>query len=136
MPNFNSREYEYADITVLVGGKDLLGLRGVKYSVKQEKELIYGKGNLPHSIQKGNKSYEGEITVLQSELETLIANSPNRDLMDLQFDTVVCYGNPSNGDTMLTDKLVGCQITEYDKEMKQGDKFMEVTLPIIFLRKE
>lgn len=133
---FNSREYEFADVTVIVGGKDITGLRGVKYSVKQEKELIYGKGNLPHSIQRGNKSFEGEITVLQSELETLIANSPDQDLMELQFDTVVSYGNPSNGDVMITDKLIGCQITGYDKELKQGDKFMEVNLPVIFLRKE
>lgn len=133
---FNSREYEYADVTVVLGGKDLTGLRGVSYSVKQEKELIYGKGNLPHSIQKGNKSFEGEITVLQSELETLIANSPKRDLMELQFDVVVCYGNPLNGDVMIKDTLLGCQITDYSKEMKQGDKFMEVSLPIIFLRKE
>lgn len=133
---FNSREYEYADVTVVLGGKDLTGLRGIKYSVKQDKELIYGKGNLPHSIQKGNKSFEGEISVLQSELETLIANSPKRDLMELQFDVVVCYGNPSNGDVMITDTLLGCQITEYSKETKQGDKFMEVSLPIIFLRKE
>ena len=133
---FNSREYEFADVTVIVGGKDITGLRGVKYSVKQEKELIYGKGNLPHSIQRGNKSFEGEITVLQSELETLIANSPDQDLMELQFDTVVSYGNPSNGDVMITDKLIGCQITGYAKELKQGDKFMEVNLPVIFLRKE
>jgi len=133
---FNSREYEFADVTVIVGGKDITGLRGVKYGVKQEKEAIYGKGNLPHSIQRGNKSYEGEISLLQSELETLIANSPERDLMELQFDTVVSYGNPANGDVMVTDKLIGCQFTEYNKEVKQGDKFMEVSLPIIFLRKE
>lgn len=133
---FNSREYEFADVAVIVGGKDITGLRGVKYSVKQEKEAIYGKGNLPHSIQRGNKSFEGEITVLQSELETLIANSPDQDLMELQFDTIVSYGNPSNGDVMITDKLIGCQITGYDKELKQGDKFMEVNLPVIFLRKE
>ena len=133
---FNSREYEFADVTVILGGKDITGRRGVKYSVKQEKEAIYGKGNLPHSIQRGNKSYEGEISLLQSELETLIANSPKRDLMELQFDTVVSYGNPANGDVMVTDKLIGCQFTEYNKEVKQGDKFMEVSLPIIFLRKE
>ncbi|MBP5372445.1 MAG: hypothetical protein J6Y55_11065 [Bacteroidales bacterium] len=133
---FNSREYEFADITVITGGKDIIGLRGVKYSNKQDKEAIYGKGNLPISIQKGNKSYEGELSLLQSELETLEANSPKRDLMNLQFDMVVCYGNPSNGDAMVTDKLIGCQFTEETKEMKQGDKFMEVSLPFIFLRKE
>ena len=132
---FNSREYEFADVTVIVGGKDITGLRGVKYSVKQEKEAIYGKGNLPHSIQRGNKSYEGEISLLQSELETLIANSPKRDLMELQFDTVVSYGNPANGDVMVTDKLLGCQFTEEENSMSQGDRSEEVTLPFIFLRK-
>ena len=35
---FNSREYEFADVTVIVGGKDITGLRGVKYSVKQERK--------------------------------------------------------------------------------------------------
>ena len=68
---FNSREYEWADLTFLLGGKDLTGFRGIKYSIKQEKEVVYGKGNMPIAIQKGNKSIEGEITVLQSELETM-----------------------------------------------------------------
>ena len=61
---FNSREYEWADVTLLLGGKDITGVRGVKYTIKQEKETVYGKGNEPIAIQKGNKSYEGEITML------------------------------------------------------------------------
>lgn len=133
---FDSREYEYADITVVMGGKDITGLRGVKYSTKQEKEAVYGKGNQPLKIQKGNISHEGEITVLQSELETLIANSTDGSILSLQLDIVVGYGNPSNGDVMLVDVLQGCQFTEESKEMKQGDKFAEITLPFIFLRKK
>lgn len=68
----NGRQYSYADITVVMGGRDVIALRGIKYTSKQEKEVLYGKGNKPLSIQKGNISYEGEITVLQSELETLM----------------------------------------------------------------
>lgn len=133
---FNSREYEWADITLVLGGKDLTGIRGIKYTAKQEKEALYGKGNLPHSIQKGNISYEGELTLVQSELETLVANSDNASILSLQLDAVVCYGNPSNGDVMITDVLQGLQFTEEAKEMKQGDKFMDVTLPFLFLRKK
>lgn len=133
---FDSREYEFADLTLVLGGKDITGFRGVKYTSKQEKEAIYGKGNLPHSIQKGNKSFEGEIFLLQSELETLIANSDDASILSLQLDAVVCYGNPANGDVMVTDVLQGIQFTEEAKEIKQGDKFMEVTLPFIFLRKK
>lgn len=131
---FNSREYEWADLTFLLGGKDLTGFRGIKYSIKQEKEVVYGKGNMPIAIQKGNKSIEGEITVLQSELETMRLQSGTDSILDLQLDGVVCYGNPANGDVLVTDVVQGIQFTEEPKELKQGDKFMEITLPFIALR--
>ena len=130
---FNSREYEFADMTVMVGGKDIVGLRGLKYDVKQEKETVYGKGNEPIAIQKGNKSYEGELTILASELETLRLNGGGT-VLNLQVDIAVVYGNPLQGDVMTTDILQGVQFTEEAKEYKQGDKFAEITLPFIFLR--
>ena len=130
---FDSREYEWSDITLILGGKDITGIRGIKYSEKQEKEPVYGKGAKPHSVQKGNISYEGAITVLQSELETLRANAKNRSILNLNLDAIVAYGDPSKGDAMVTDILKGVQFTEAPHESKQGDKFMEVALPIIFL---
>lgn len=132
---FDSRQYEWADVTLVLGGKDITGIRGIKYTAKQEKEVIYGKGNQPVSIQKGNKSVEGELTLLQSEVETLIANSKTASVLDLQVDAVICYGSPSAGDVMITDAIQGIQFTEEPKEIKQGDKNMEITLPFIALRK-
>ena len=130
---FNSRQYEFADITVFMGGRDVAGLRSIKYTEKQEKEAVYGKGNMPLSIQKGNKSIEGEIGLLQSELEGLTVGG--RSVLDLEVKIVVTYGNPSKGDMLVTEELVGVQFTEAAKEMKQGDKFMEITLPFIALAK-
>jgi len=130
---FNSREYEFADLTVMVGGKDIVGLRGLKYNVKQEKEVVYGKGNEPIAIQKGNKSYEGELAILASELETLRLNGGGT-ILGLQVDIVAVYGNPLQGDVMVTDVLQGVQFTEEPKEYKQGDKYAEITLPFVFLR--
>lgn len=132
---FNTREYEWADLTILIGNRAIVGARGVKYSTKQDKEAIYGKGNEPYAIQKGNKSYEGELTVSMSELLALKAESPTRSLLDLQIDLTVCYGNPSQGDVMHTDKLMGVQFTEEPQELKQGDTHSEHALPFIFLRK-
>jgi hypothetical protein len=132
---FDTRQYEYADITLALGGRVITGLRGIKYSSKQEKESVYGKGNEPMHIQRGNLSYEGEISLLQSELETLrLAGSGS--VLGLRLDAVVAYGNPSNGDVLIVDKIRGIEFTEDGKEMKQGDKFMEVTLPFICLRIE
>jgi hypothetical protein len=132
---FNSREYEWSDITVVVAGRPVTGFRAVDYSSKQEKEALYAKGNKPHGIQRGNKSYEGSITLLQSEYEAL-RQACGGDVLDASFDLVVAYGNASKGDAIVTDILVGAEVTEDNTEWKQGDKFQEKKLPFIFLDKK
>jgi hypothetical protein len=132
MALINGREYEFADLTLFLGGRDVTGFRGIKYVSKQDKEPLYGKGNRPISVQKGNIGHDGELSLTQSELETL-KMSGNGSILGLSLNAVVCYGNPANGDMLITDKLSGIQFTEEPKEIKQGDKFMEVTLPFICL---
>ena len=129
---FNSREYEWSDVSVVLAGRLVTGIRGVSYTSGQEKEALYGKGNKPHSIQRGNKSYSGSIKLLQSELEALQV-AANGDVLDISFNVVVSYGNPTQGDVITTDLLVGCEITEVPKGLNQNDKFMEIELPLIML---
>ena len=131
----NTREYEWSDVNVVMAGRVVTGLRGVKYSAKQEKELLHAKGIKPHSIQRGNKTYDGEITLLQSEYEAL-KQASGGDILDASLDIVAAYGNPTAGDTITTDILVGVEFTEDNTEWKQGDKFQEKTLPFLFLDKK
>ena len=128
----NTREYEWSDVTVVMAGRNVTGLRGVKYSAKQEKELLHAKGNKPHSIQRGNKTYDGEITLLQSEYEAL-KQACGGDILDASLDIVAADGNPTAGDVITTDVLVGVEFTEDNTEWKQGDKFQEKTLPFLFI---
>lgn len=122
-------------MSVVMAGRMVTGLRGVKYSVKQEKELLHAKGNKPHSIQRGNKTYDGEITLLQSEYEAL-KQACGGDILDSSLDIVAAYGNPSAGDVITTDILVGVEFTEDNTEWKQGDKYQEKTLPFLFIDKK
>lgn len=131
----NTREYEWSDVTVVLAGRLVTGLRGVEYSAKQEKELLHAKGNKPHSIQRGNKTYDGKITLLQSEYEAL-KKASGGDILDASMDIVAAYGNPSAGDVITTDVLVGVEFTEDNTEWKQGDKFQEKTLPFLFIDKK
>jgi hypothetical protein len=130
---FDSREYEWADFTAILGGRDLSGIRGVKYTRKIEREGVYAKGRNARAIQSGNITIEGEITMLQSEYESLAASSKNQDILNLSVDLLGAYGNPSNGDMLLYDRIIGVRFTETSKEFKQGDKFMEITLPFVAL---
>lgn len=131
---FNSKEYEWADVSILLGGQDLTGIRSVKYTPKAEKELLYAKGRKPHSVQTGNYGYDGEIELLQSDYEALVAAAPNRDILAISVDALVTFGNPPSA--LITDRLVGISFTEAGKEIKQGDKFMGMKLPFIMLNVE
>jgi hypothetical protein len=129
---FNSRQYEWADLSLVLGGRDLTGIRGLKYVEKAEKEPLFAKGRHAHSIQTGNVTVEGEITVLQSELLAL-ERAGNGSILGLNLDAIAAYGNPSLGDAMVTDRIVGISFTEAPKELKQGDKNMEITIPFVAL---
>ena len=120
---FNSKEYEWADINVVMAGRPVTGFRSVKYSSKQEKEALYAK------------SYDGSIGLLQSEYEAL-SQACGGDILDASFDLLVSYGNATKGDVIVTDILVGAEFTEDNTEWKQGDKFQEKELPFIFVDKK
>ncbi|KMQ70312.1 MULTISPECIES: hypothetical protein [Chryseobacterium] len=133
MAIINDREYEWADLTLILAGRDLARFRGLKYSEKIEREAVYAKGRNPVSIQSGNLAYEGEIKMLQSEYEALV-QAGNGSILSLSLDALCCYGNPLDGDAMLIDRIESLRFTEAPKELNQGDKFAEITLPFIALR--
>lgn len=130
----NTKQYTWSDVKINLLGRTLIGVQGVSYKTSVEKEPVYGRGNKPLSLQSGNASFEGELMLLQSELEELRAAiktiNPTYKITDISFDLVVSYGD---GLTAVTDIVLGCEITEYEKGMEQNDKFMEITLPFVAL---
>ncbi|MDM1045255.1 hypothetical protein HX004_10175 [Myroides sp. 1354] len=128
------REYEWGDISLVLGNREVVGITGIKYGEKIEREASYGKGRYAHSIQSGNIAVDGEITLLQSEVIALQKAGVNQSLLSLNLDAIVNYGNPSEGEAMRTDRIIGIRFTEDVREWKQGDKRAEITLPFLALR--
>ena len=129
---FDSREYEYADLNLMIGGVDFTKFRRIMMREEIEREAVYAKGREPHSIQSGNISYTGEITLLQSEYEALLEKG-NGSLFGLAVDMQVDYGNPP--DPIKTKRVFGARFNENEEAMDQGDQFMEITLPFVALKK-
>lgn len=130
--SFNSEQYGWSDITIQVGNRILTGVQAVSYDESQEKEFVYGKGDKPLSIQRGNKSYEGLIKILQSELDKMIADAPNKSLLDIRNMTIT-VGYEKDQGAVTVDNLIGVEFTKTSKAMEQNKKHMEVELPIMFL---
>ena len=132
MDNFNSKEYAWIDVTLVMLGKPVTGLRGIEYKMKRQKEALFATGKKARGIQLGKKEYEGTITVLQSELiamKTAAKAKGYDDVTDLEFDAIVSYV-PESG-VVQTDKIVNLSITEAPYGMKEGDLFQEIALPFI-----
>ncbi len=131
---FDSEQYEWADVTLVFGGRDVMGIRGIKYSEEIEREPLFAKGRHAHSIQSGNVTVKGEIKCLQSELEALILSGKGSILNLKGGVATITYGDPVAGDLLITDAISGLYFTTSEKELNQGDKFMEVTLPFVATR--
>ncbi|OWP76533.1 hypothetical protein [Flavobacterium oreochromis] len=132
MATFSSKQYAWKDITIVIGGRILEGVTEVEYTEKQEKEVLRGRGDKPLAVLRGNKDFDGKLTIWQSELEAMVQDSPDKDVLKLNFDVVISYIPDGIGQPVI-DILKGCEFTEIKKGMKQGDKNMLVEMPIIFL---
>ena len=131
MATFDSKQYSWCDISIAFGGRILIGVTEVEYTEKREKDLLYGRGCKPHGIVSGNRSFEGKVSLWQSELEAMTRDAPNNDILGLSFDLVASYV-PLDGGQIVTDILKHVEFTEVKKGMKQGDKNMIIELPILF----
>ncbi len=129
----NNREYEFADLQLLLNGTDITGIRGIKYSESIERDVLYAKGRHGHSVQSGNVKVEGEITCTQTELESLIVAGGGSILNLKGITALVSYGD-GTAISQVNDRIEGIAFTKSEKEMKQGDKHMDVKIPFIGLR--
>ncbi len=133
---FDSKECEWADMTVMFAGAPLTKIRGLKYKALKEKELLHAAGDQPISVQSGKRTYEGQIKVLKGALDDMnraAISAKGNDILDMQFDIVVTY-KAKGTRTLQTDKLTGVEVKDFEKGWEQGAKNMDITLNIIFMK--
>jgi hypothetical protein len=126
------KQYAWENYHVLMGGKFVTGIRGFRYKVSQEKGPIYAEGSKPHAMGRGNKSYECEMKILQSELEAIIL-SGGGDPTEIPPFTVVHQYVSKRGLPIIVDVIEDVEFKEIEKAMDQGAQFMEITLGCVCL---
>ena len=119
MATWSSKQYSWCSLSVAFGGRILEGITELEYTIKQDKDYLFGRGCTPHGVVRGNRTGDGKITLWQSEVEAMIRDAKNKDVLALSFDIIK-----------------NVEFTEMKKSMKQGDKNMLIELPIIFTKVE
>lgn len=127
------KQYSWDDYSIAYGSRILEGVVGVKYTPKQEKELLFGRGSNAHNIVRGNKSNSGSVKLWQSEVERMIADAPDKDIFKLRFNITEAF-TPKDGGQTVINILEGVEITELPRDFNQGDKNQVIELPFIFLK--
>lgn len=130
---FDSKECEWADMTVTFAGAPIAKVTGIKYGVKQNKEHLYAAGNKPISIQSSKKEFTGEIKMLKGALDainTAAVAVGGDDITDLAFDLVIFY-KPKGARPPQTDTVIGVQISDYMKGWDTQSTHMEITCPFL-----
>lgn len=129
---FNSEEYGWNDVQIVLLGRPLVGAKGIRYKEMQEKKNVHGNGKKPIARGRGRVDYEGSIKILMSELRALLISQGNGvSVTSIKpFDIVVAYA-PSVSDVISTDRLVYCEFTECEVNVNEGDPEIEIELPVI-----
>lgn len=135
---FNSQECVWADLSLKMLGVTVKGLRGFKFKASVEKEHLYAAGSMPIGIQHGNDKFEGELKVLKNDYDRMnlaaIAGG-YKSLMHIpaHLITLTAVFKEGVGRPLKTHTCLGVGFTEAETGIEQGAKFVEITLPILFL---
>lgn len=129
---FNSEEYGFVDLQVIMQGRPVIGLQGVQFEAEQQKGNIHGAGSKPIARTRGPVNYTGMVKVLMSELVALMqSQGQNQRLLKIRpFDIIVAFA-PAVGDVVTTFRLVYCEFTKWGIDVKNGDQQIVVELPIV-----
>lgn len=125
--NIETKQYAWRDHSLHMLGRKVTGLIGFTYGKTTEKEHVHAAGDEAQTINSGNKTVQGEIVFLQSELEAFLRATDNAP-EDVAFDLVHSYS--ANG-VLITDTVYGAEVSDWAKSMAQNDKKMEITIPFL-----
>lgn len=130
-PLINGSEPGFSSIKMNILGSTVVGIVGVKYEMKQEKDNEYALGELPVSRSYGVKEPSGSITLLGSSVEALRKAVSNGDLTDIPpFDIPVIW-TPKNSVGVFIHILKACEFTGDSVDIKTKDKKYETELGLV-----
>lgn len=119
-----------ANMSTVIGGVVVTGIKKVDYSYSQKKENVMGMQKQP--VGRGRGQYEyGELTleILKEEWNSIVAAAPNRDPMQIApFNIPMVYDNG----VLPTETLNNVEFTDMTSSNSAGDTALWRTVKCIW----
>lgn len=130
-PLINGTRHGWSNIEITLFGRIVTGITSIKYDKEVEKENFYGAGSEPVHRGRGNKKSTASIKLYKYEVDAILDSIPGRDLTDIAPFNIAVVFKPDGADKLRRDILLDCEFTKSGIDVKQGDKMIEVDLPLI-----
>jgi hypothetical protein len=120
----------WANISAIVGGVVLTGIKSLDFQANQKKENIYGAGAQPIGRGRGQNEYPNAMMeILLEEWKALCTAAPNRDPFQLpMFNIPVVYDN----NVVPQETLNNVEFISVSRPYKSGDTALWVSVGIIY----
>jgi hypothetical protein len=136
---FSTKECAWAQTSIKLLGRTIIGIRGFEFQKEFEKEYVYGAGADPIDINNGNKGYPGSLTLLKFEVDQLndaAIAAGYEDITEVPHEAVVisCVYKKNAADQARTITAMGVAFTNLTLAMQQAAKMTEVNLPLLAMK--
>lgn len=130
-PVINGQRCDFSSIETDVNGVVQSGYKEISYSHKLDPGKLRGTSPEVLGRTTGEYSAEGSLTLYLAEWEQL-RESLAPGYMVTSFDTTVAYN--ASGEPLQVDELIGCRITNVEKQHSQGTDPLTVKLTLDILK--
>lgn len=129
-PLVNGVNYAWVNISFVLFGIPVKGIKKISYKKKTEKTNNYGAGSEPVSRASGRSEYEASIQLYRDEWQKIIDVAPDQDPLTIPpFDVPVVFGGSRV--TAKTDVLQAVEFLEDAFDCGEGDTSIMIDIPLI-----
>jgi hypothetical protein len=119
-----------SNVSVLIGGVIVTGIKSINYKKDTQKENVYGFSKEP--IGRSTKQTEyppGTIEILLEEYKAIVAAAPNRDIAQIpRFNIPIVFDNG----VIPADTINNVEFTSAEMSYKGGEGAIWVPINFIF----
>jgi len=110
-PLINGVRHSWASVEIKLDDDIILGITEINYKDKLDPGIVKGAGVRPIAFTTGSAEFDGDVTLLLEEFNTMISKF-GPAWKTRQFDIIVTYDESGSGLSTIVDTIVGCRITD------------------------
>jgi hypothetical protein len=130
IPLVNGKQYEYADITMIVLGTPILGVTNIEYGEEDNIENVYATGRYPIGRGYGQITPAAKVTILMNEVMNIVSAAPNGRIQDIpEFDIVVTFTDVNL--IPVTHKIRNCKFKTNKISTATGDTSIPIEIDLV-----